>query len=156
MTHTHYVKQKDRQLFNAFPSPVTRRLLSFPSAHKAILKLIIGYVDSMFGLSSFPPDLLNLILFYLFIYYRLLFINYIYLLFVIIVIINITVLRSLWKEDTNCDFADRCLRVYINLISSKTEERETRVQSSHPISSLWTNHHGHSCVLAQWSLVSHS
>lgn len=54
-----------------------------------------------------------------------------------------------------CDFAEWCLRVSSNLNYSKRERRKTHEQSSHPVSGLGTNHHGHSCVLAQGSLVSH-
>lgn len=72
--------------------------------------------------------------------------------------VNINVLRNPWKESGHilCDFAEKCLRLYIYLNSLKRDRRERQGQSSHPISGLWTNHHGHSCVLAQRSLIPHS
>lgn len=116
----------------------------------------------MFVLPSSPrPTFLNLILFYLLIH-NYLFFCCCYLLRIFIICyncyVNINVLRNLWKESGYklCDFAGRCLRVYINLNSLKRDRRETQGRSSHPISGLWTNHHGHSCMLAQWSLISHS
>ena len=72
MTHTYSVKWKDLKFFHKPPSPVIRHP-SFPSPHKAIVKLTINvywpqrlqYVCTL----SFPSlNFLNLILFYLVIY----------------------------------------------------------------------------------------
>lgn len=44
----------------------------------------------------------------------------------------------------------------MSLNSAKWERRGRQEPCSHPIPGLWTNHHGHPCVLAQWSLIPHS
>lgn len=72
MTHMYSVKRKDRKFFHEPPSPVVRHL-SFPSPHKAILKLTINMywphgLQYVCGVSFPSPNFLNLILVYLVIY----------------------------------------------------------------------------------------